>query len=580
MASHALLFMFGYLMVSNLLLARGMLCYNDGVKKNTLKYYISNNEEYSFVDFDFAKTPLLPDDLSCSAWLDEIRETDWYKRKDIDFKLLSPKEEKHIRLIGSLKQNMYKHCLQSHRCNVKFPFNLHTPHAALTSQFNRPSTHLDNSTCWQKPIKPQKTAEFFEPLRTLNATQYWISPVQVYSDMLKKVIQESGEDSVIVTAMTLSLSQMKIITKLAESKQHGKIYVLFDLNIALGETGLTHLTTVAGDNVVLMPMISTPEHSSTFHIKGATDTRGQNYVFTTSNLRGQSGSKKMDLGLLGSEGAFSKELARFYGHLLTENCKAFEMLECHLDHSFAENSSRRQTIKELAYRSCQLTKEDPSLLELSEKPYDPKYIFYSRQNNMEAEVLKQLGQAKSKVTITGSFVTNRRVVRKLNYLHRKGIQIHVISGLEKSKYLHKDIAFYRPQKVKIHTKAAIIDDHKLVWTTANFTVSGLKKSREFMFMVDTPHSTEVQLVKKFMNSILKVNDIEPIYAQAELRAASSIPPYHQLPYLLVGKAKDDPPSELRPHKKRTDYWTTSESRCLEDRYKTTLFDKLSQWTKC
>lgn len=585
------LFMFLLILVENhpSLQAVHMMCHNKDNTPNELTFYRQDDDDLQAVEFDFASQPLLSKELSCTSWLNEVRSTDWFDSTKLEFKRLVPLEQNHVRLQGTLKNKLYEHCLNSSRCKLRFPYTLHNPLAALSSFFVNPPPKLaGDKICSQKPRKPLRSNGEVTHLESTDASSYWLSPIDVYSEPLQRLIRESGNHSVMINSMTISSSQILEINKFAKQKKEGKVYILFDLNIPIKETTFTTLSANVADNVVLMPMISTPTHSHTYHVKGATDTLGSSYVYTSSNLRGQSSSSNLDVGLIGNKGTFSNELAQLYAHLLKENCIDTSFLKCHLEHGYADiDSDEKSFVHALVQKSCRTVLDDSNLARLAQLPYRAKHLLYSGAYQIEAEVLRQLEYVKNKVTITGSLVTNRAVIQKLNKLHLGGVKVSVISELEIDSRLHEGIYALKTTGFHLHSKYLMIDNDRLVWSTSNYSTTGLTHSREFLFTIqrkDWQQSSEIRLAKRTINGILNINHQPMIYSSKDVGIAKSLIPYDGLKYLLYSDREELTKAQTlkleRVTKLHRKFWGTNDPACLKDNFQKALTLKLSDWLNC
>lgn len=533
----------------------------------------SQRESLYFVEFEFVSYPLVEKSSVCDAWLRGLKKQPWFSRSQLDYRRLSPSSQDHVRMQGILKKKVYTYCLESSRCSLKFPYNWHVPFVVIASKLTNKDRYIE-SQCFQQPKKTMKVKKDIEFIQNMKVDGYWVSPASTFTDQIKQIIDDSGDSSVMIASMITSASQVEKVSEYAKNKIEGYVYVMFDMNRVIDSQALYALQKSAGKNIILVPMSATPSNSGTFHVKGASDTEGKRFAFTTSNLRGLSHSTVLDLGVVGTKGKFSLELSRLLANLLVNNCHESSFLQCHLEQLYEPENPQRHLIQKLVFQSCLNMAEDESLIKLSEKPYEPRSIMYSREIDTEHLIARYLEIAKNEVVIAASFINKKSIVRKLNHLHKKGIRVRVISKEDKIDKLNPEIEFIQPQVMTVHSKMIIIDNQKILWSTANFTISGLTKSREILLFIEDPK--QIQLAKKFLNSAMNVNSLSPYFDIQKTIAKSGL----DNTFMVFG-------TPSKPHKKlkaisdnRQDFWKVDDPDCLKEKAKNLIFAKIADWERC
>jgi phosphatidylserine/phosphatidylglycerophosphate/cardiolipin synthase-like enzyme len=161
-------------------------------------------------------------------------------------------------------------------------------------------------------------------------------------------------------------------------------------------------------------------------------------------------------------------------------------------------------------------------------------IYYSNKNNLLAIVLQLLNKAINRIWIYAYIVNIYSILDILKLKAKIGVDIRVLLDLNdenKRVWLNKKNEIIRYHKVNVkfgdpskyltyHTKMMIIDN-TVLFGSANFTDSGLRRNKEVLLVIDNP-----LLLSEFENIFLEdwkngVEDVKRFIKKKEVSMLTS-----------------------------------------------------------
>ncbi|MBI5273823.1 MAG: hypothetical protein HY860_02075 [Chlamydiales bacterium] len=121
------------------------------------------------------------------------------------------------------------------------------------------------------------------------------------------------------------------------------------------------------------------------------------------------------------------------------------------------------------------------------------------------KIIEEINMAKKQITVCMFCLSEKKIISSLCRAIERGVSVDLFIDGHTYQYPWKEI----PTMVKIiknknlmHHKFALIDDHMLIFGSANWTKNGLSKNEEYGVMIKNP---DLLLINQFKQTIKKIN---------------------------------------------------------------------------
>jgi len=308
--------------------------------RNILVHKVSDGDSIELVEFEFGASPFVPSHFSCMKWVSDLYRQKWFKGiKDrlLPVSLIGPDSKGKGRLPFDTAWKVYQFCAEDKDCRIRFPFNMGpwTPQGLWNRYWsNKSKTH---SECLISPVEKERSPLSLKKLPSKfkmvsgKDIRFWSTK---NSDLASQIIKVSKKShTVLISTMTVSESQVRLLRKHLNKLPNLKIYIIADFSVMSTDIKFSSIFKLQTDRLRILPAFNFPEHSKLYHIKGAVAIGDDEefFIHTSANLKGTGGSKMMDLGFVSKEKGVVRSFSKVYFEEAQNFCRNINYFKCSLD---------------------------------------------------------------------------------------------------------------------------------------------------------------------------------------------------------------------------------------------------------
>ncbi len=462
----------------------GVECISDGVISPY--FFTDKNERIEIVDFKYTPPFYLDEILSCHNYSNSSNVK--VSKSSISL-LVGAKNWRVGRLKGETKVNLYRSCLASSSCNIRWPYIISTPELWLQwiqkkyeskndCHQEKQSTKLNNSS-------PLSSTGYLD----IQQTKWWEMP---RTDIVKLTLEEAEKSDykkIIISGMTASLDSLKELSEIA-SRKNIQVEIYLDHQLNTIKKGFINRALKMKPNLKFILIPRTPWRAYSFHFKGvlfldSKKTKNKFFWVSPNWFRVQDHTKLTDVGF---ETTDSDVVAKIYNSLneYQKNLCSQERkwTRCLVDEKSSDFKRKKKEYQLLAI-GCE---SDSNNLIVHKN----KVVRYS-ESEMFKELKIWLMDSKKTVDVHTHVFTGGKFLDFLAELVESGKLVKLRIGKPVSlglanKIKSLGIDFYvenRPNS-ETHSKFIIRDNLEAFITSGNFTDTGLSNTTETGFMTNDP----------------------------------------------------------------------------------------------
>ena len=430
-----------------------------------------NEELYHLTDFRFDQGGLGLSVLTCSFFLEKLREDPRYgsaiNNLEHSRRLSSDMSLNPIKLTHSSSSVFYEHCLNSSSCSLPLSVRLEwfirtlDYHWVVPSSLYKENFVQNKSQRYQLPVY-SKTNSDSAAVKDLKVEKFWWTPVNTLTSAIEDKLKSHQELSTgVVATLSLQESELDQLEVLAEKYLTGDLFVIFDLPTLLESNDWHFINDRSWKKIKLIPWNPASGKIGNFHLKGASfyseNKNSWTGIFSTTNLSEHRSSLIVDLGFNFNHPEVSADLAKVLVKVGQDACLDRTSRQKILTARFGDNTFEFDHLQSLFNQDC-------NALYFPEKiiSHSPSQYFFKATPEIVHQFLN--------TTTLASF--HQMSSEWKNALQKRNIAFHV--GSEDAEKKHNGL--------EAHNKFMIMNNEKsIALFSGNLTETATLDSMEYVF---------------------------------------------------------------------------------------------------
>ncbi len=476
-------------------------------------FWRTPNQSVRVDEITFATPHFVQPVLACARWLENLPAEFWADESKLKFiYLYSAGGTKAVRFQGERAQGIRQACVDDEYCRLTFPTNLYPSFIfqgfrQQISSFRERSRFCFAATSHanlkRKDISFQ---EFY--ISKLKNTRTWNTAKDSFADIAQTISRDVKSGMVVMSSLTISKKELGEFLTIATQNPKRQLLLLVDFMSWISEVTEKELDELLISSIGILPVFNHPDRQGVYHIKGLYAFDGsERFLFTSANLRNQSESRLVDLGLNGRGGDLATMLRRQIMGTADSVCQNKDYLDCSLNARFQPNDPRLQKIHQLVENSCALW-ESAKKREGNFTVESSKQLLLSDQHDVTGKLMELIDRAKESIQISTDYFNHHKLWSTILRAEGRGVRVqlligsrHVNSHEEDPWLLHKGVVVAdQGGSLMPHAKFVLVDRKWLLFGTGNLTVSGLERSQEAFFV--TSDSSLIEASREYLKLFL------------------------------------------------------------------------------
>lgn len=462
-----------------------LVCDANGLTSSII--YLEGKERLKIVDLDFSRKGYLHSYLSCLSFLDRLGR-DRKLKSEISYKaLLTEYADRPIRLIGKEREKFYKTCLALNGCNISFPYRLlHWASLKNTLDWSKANPKV----CDEKKREKVSREQLFLPIG--NVLNWWRMPESSMSNEFRRVVQMIEPELIVISSMTISLSEIEFVDQYLKKNPNARAYLLFAFGLESFSPKFPGWMKTLSNRFFVLPVFQQPNAFRSFHMKGIAlkGRQKEALIFSGSNFKRYGEEKIKDIGFTSTNPEVVESFLRAMKEVMRSSCSHPKAFDCSVNIRY-QGTFESQILSQGYAQICNNQFE-------AKNGED-----HMGMGPLRSTILEAILSAKESIEILSHATSDSEVARVLKDKMLQGVSVKIYIGQEDAvkgdfEALKSVIVTKRRAEIDVHTKLIIIDKKFALLGSANLTKFALGNPYENLFRISDPKSLE--FLRSYFNS--------------------------------------------------------------------------------